>query len=103
MKAIISTLAVLILMIGAQSAFADASNYQWGFENGESDAHKDVSQMYILEPGHGFQYQFNDTIKGMDFAVYQAEEWIQIMQVLTVQIVRFSKLGGAGNHLYVRI
>ncbi len=25
---------------------------------------KNVTEMYILEPGHGFQYQLNDTIKG---------------------------------------
>ena len=58
MKIVISAVAVLVLMIGTQSAFA-ISDYQSGFNHGVIDGkdscpHPDGCHWYILQPGKGF-------------------------------------------------
>jgi hypothetical protein len=68
LKTIIGALAVLILMIGAQSAFA-ISDYQSGLNHGVSDGkdsclHPDGCHWYILQPGKGFADHTKEFIRG---------------------------------------
>jgi hypothetical protein len=72
MKIVISAVAIVVLMIGAPSAYA-ISDYQLGFKHGVSDG-KIKSQIncpglepcpyYILEPGKGFQFHTLEFVKG---------------------------------------
>lgn len=53
---IILSVIVVMLMIGAQSAYAETA-YQSGFNYGIKDAKThDVTQQYILQPGKGFKF-----------------------------------------------
>lgn len=59
---ILATATIASIMILANQAYA-ASPYDTGYSHGQSDAHKDPSQWYILQPGKGFGFHtkaFND-------------------------------------------
>lgn len=66
MKVLLAAIAVLVLMIGAQSVFA-ISDYESGYRHGMADANLDSAyksqQDYIHQPGNGMAHhtqQFND-------------------------------------------
>jgi hypothetical protein len=54
MKTLLIAVAVIVLMIGAQSAFA-ISAFESGFRHGLIDGRQsDTTQWYILQPNNGF-------------------------------------------------
>jgi len=75
MKLVFSVVAVIILMIGAQSVYSETA-YQSGFKHGVADAnHKDPecaphqfpcppSTDYIHQPGKGFAFHTTEFVNG---------------------------------------
>ena len=64
MKVVLGAVVVLVLMIGAQSAFA-LTEYQLGFKRGVSDADTpSVQQWYILRIGNGFASHSKEFVRG---------------------------------------
>ncbi len=66
MKIVLSAVVVLVIMIGAQSAYAETA-YQSGYKHGVSDSNcTDQSRChdYIGTPGHGFSHHTAQFING---------------------------------------
>ena len=68
MKTLLIAVAVLVLMIGAQSAYAETA-YQSGFKHGVADAKIDTTNSsiplyYIHQPGKGFAFHTTEFVNG---------------------------------------
>ena len=65
---IVTTIAVVVLMIGAPNVFA-TSEFWSGFQHGGSDGydkcqHPDGCHWYILQPGKGFKFHTREFVIG---------------------------------------
>ena len=64
---VITTVAVLVLMIGAPSVYAETA-YQSGFKHGVADGNCDFQSRcndgYLSKPGHGFSHHTAQFING---------------------------------------
>jgi hypothetical protein len=61
--AVAVTIVSLVVILNAGSALAASSGYESGYNHGVSDA-KSSGQMYISQPGKGFEFHSKQFVKG---------------------------------------